>query len=164
MEYDGNRVPPMESRIGRHQMFMEIAHIVAKRATCLRLNVGAVMVSNRTMVSLGYNGSPSGAPHCSGHLCEGWTTGCRRTIHAEDNALSRVGDATNLDLYVTHSPCSKCYDKMWDSGRVSRIFFGAPFRETDHLVDSLFDCEVYRILPSGHIIKWATGEIVDVPS
>lgn len=157
-------MPGIEPRISRHQMFMDIAHTVAKRATCLRLNVGAVMVKDRQIISIGYNGAPSGASHCLGHSCEGWSTGCKRTIHAEDNALQRVGDATGLDLYVTHSPCSVCYDKMWGSGRVKRIFFGAPFRETDHLVNPLFDCEIYRILPSGHLIEWTTGRIVEVDS
>lgn len=151
-------------RISRHQLFMEIAHSVAKRATCLRLNVGAVMVKDRQIISIGYNGAPSGAPHCSGPSCEGWTTGCKRSRHAEDNALSRVGDHTGLDLYLTHSPCARCYDLMWASGRVSRIFFGTPFRETDHMVNPLFACEVYRIMPSGHLIDWATGKVTDVPS
>lgn len=152
----------LDPRITRHQMFMEIAHTVAKRATCLRLNVGAVMVRDRSLVSIGYNGAPSGAPHCLGHSCEGWSTGCKRAIHAEENALHRAGDQTNMDLYVTHSPCPTCYDKLWASGRVRRIFFGAPFRSVDHLVNPLFDCEIYRILPSGHVVEWTTGRIVDV--
>lgn len=151
-----------DPRITRHQMYMEIAHTAAKRATCLRLNVGAVLVKDRDLVSIGYNGPPSGEVHCSGHACEGWTSGCKRSIHAERNAMLRSKGQTGMDLYVTHSPCPVCYDALWSGGRVKRIFFGTPFRETDHLVNPLFDCEIYRILPSGHLIEWSSGRIVDV--
>lgn len=152
-----------ELRISRPQMFMEVAHIVAKRASCMRLNVGAVMVHGRSIVSIGYNGPPSGEAHCSGHSCAGWTTGCKRSLHAEANALERAPEGlSGLDLYVTHSPCAACYDKIWNSGRVKRIFFCAPFRETSHLDNPLFDCPIYRVLPSGAVVEWLTGKAVNV--
>lgn len=152
-------------RISRHKMFMEIAQTVAQRATCMRLNVGAVIVKDRRIISIGYNGVPEGAPHCTGVTCPGWG-GCRETIHAEDNALRYLPEGTTgiLDLYVTDSPCSNCYDKIIADGRIRRIFFGTPYRITDHLQNSIFDMEVYRVLPSGSIIDWDTGRIMDVKS
>lgn len=94
-------------RTTRPQMFMEIAHAVARRSTCMRLNVGAVIVQGRSIVSIGYNGAPSGAPHCLGNACPGKLV-CRETIHAEDNALRHLPplepDSPLLDLYVTDSP------------------------------------------------------------
>lgn len=153
-----------EVRITRHAMYMDIAHVVAKRSTCMRLNVGAVVVKDRSIVSIGYNGSPPGQPHCDGETCLG-SDGCRRTIHAEVNALSRVPDGMmDVDLYVTHSPCSSCYMNIWSSGQVGRVFFGAEFRQTDHLRDNLFELELYRVLPSGLVIDWSERKIVNVPS
>ena len=155
----------MTHRISRHQMFMDIAHVVAKRATCMRLNVGAVVVHNRRIVSIGYNGSPPGHAHCSSELCPAGP--CHRTLHAEVNALKYIpegSNVTNADLYVTDSPCATCYDYVLDDGRVDRIFFGTPYRITDHLENSLFEdrVSVYRVLPAGYIMDWNTGRLVDV--
>lgn len=151
------------NRVTRQQMFMEIAHVVSKRSTCFRLNVGALLVHENSIVSIGYNGPPSGEPHCMGDQCPGWNSSCHRSIHAERNALARVPDGLQyLDLYVTHSPCPHCFDEIWVSQKVDRIFFGTPFREASHLQDSLFDIEVYRVLPSGGVIEWSTGRLVDV--
>lgn len=153
------------NRISRHQMFMEMAQVAAKRSTCFRLNVGAIITHNNSVVSIGYNGAPSGEPHCQGALCDGWGSKCTRTIHAERNAIDRLpaGIGRPLDLYVTDSPCAHCYDYIVQDMRVSRIFFGTPYRITDHLQNSLFEgqIDVYRVLPSGVIIEWTTGAILD---
>lgn len=146
-------------RITRHHMFMEIAHTVAKRSTCMRLNVGAVLSDGKSIISIGYNGAPSGEPHCNNTDCANGSP-CTRTIHAEKNALERADGHKGLDLYVTHSPCSDCYTQLWVSQQVGRVFFGAPYRETNHLQDSLFDLPIYRVLPSGLVVEWATGEIM----
>lgn len=151
----------MEPRITRHAMYMEMAHVVAKRSTCLRLNVGAVLVWDRSIVSMGYNGAPAGEEHCNHDNCLTQPS-CRRTIHAEINALSRASGYGPFDLYVTHSPCSHCYSYIWGTGQVGRIFFGAEFRSTDHLHDSLFELELYRVLPSGLVIDWHTKEVANV--
>lgn len=152
----------------RPQMFMEIAQIVSKRATCMRLNVGAVLVQGRRIVSIGYNGVPSGAPHCSGNDCPG-KHHCRETTHAEMNALlhlspglaTRNGVIEDLDLYVTDSPCADCFDKIVTGGLVKRVFFGTPYRITDHL-EQESQIEVYRVLPAGYVMDWKTKELVDV--
>lgn len=54
----------MNKRIEIHQMFMNIAEEVAKRSTCSRVQVGAVIVKNQRIVSMGWNGVPSGKQHC----------------------------------------------------------------------------------------------------
>lgn len=153
-------------RITRPQMFMEMAHTVAKRSTCMRLNVGAVVVHDRRIVSIGYNGSPPGEPHCSGNDCEG-RNHCKLTTHAEVNALNYVPKGVifekPLDLYVTDSPCSECFDAL-SGGPVGRIFFGTPYRITEHLTNTLWGPEVYRVLPAGYVVNWNTMELVDVPS
>jgi dCMP deaminase len=145
-------------------MFMEIAQVVAKRSTCMRLNVGAVLVNKeRSIVAIGYNGVPRGSPHCAGNECPG-KHHCHETIHAEDNAMGHlpVGTQGPLDLYVTDSPCAQCYDKLVRDGRISRIFFATPYRITDHLVNSLWDIGVYRVTPAGYTVDWNTKELVNV--
>lgn len=159
----------------RVQTFMEVAHVVAKRATCMRLNVGAVVVHNRKIVSFGYNGAPSGEPHCAGNNCEGKHR-CTLTIHAEKNALDHMpaGIHGPLDVYVTDSPCYDCWQYMQRQFRnsdgsyayVNRVFFSTPYRITDHLEgDEPFDGslpEVYRVLPAGYILNWRTKDLVEV--
>ena len=107
------------NRISRDKMFMEVAKVVAQRGTCDRARVGAVLVDrNNNIVSIGYNGSPTGTPHCdeAGHIMSG--THCIRTIHAEENCLNRLmlGSPTLHDIkytmYVTHYPCVKCQATM----------------------------------------------------
>lgn len=152
-------------RISRPQMFMDIAHIVAKRSTCFRLNVGAVIVSDRRIVSIGYNGTPPGHAHCTGNSCPG-AQGCSLTTHAEVNALEHLpaGITEPLDLYVTDSPCIDCTYRLTKDFRVKRLFFGTPYRIIDHLSYDGLPFKVYRITPAGYIIDWQTKDIVDVVS
>ena len=140
---------------------MEIAQAVAKRSTCMRLNVGAVIVQDRSIISIGYNGAPAGDPHCTQETCNAQTS-CQRTIHAEDNALRHMpdGEYQNLDIYVTDSPCVHCLAKIQMIGAFRRIFFHTPYRINEHLLDC--GLEVYRVLPSGYVIDWNTKELVDV--
>lgn len=107
----------MSKRISRHRMFMEMAKIVAKRGTCDRAQVGAVLVNaNNKVVSIGYNGSPHREPHCDevGHLM--FDGHCIRTIHAEENCLEGLTLCGEYIMYVTHYPCPKCqitiYEKL----------------------------------------------------
>lgn len=150
-------------RITRPQMFMEMAVSASKRATCMRLNVGAILVAGRSPVAIGYNGPPSGEPHCSGNDCQG-RFHCHLTTHAEINAITHLPYDTKgpLDLYCTDSPCSQCYDRIVQDGRIARIFFQTPYRITDHLENSLYDIPVYRVLPAGYVMDWNTKELVNV--
>lgn len=104
------------SRISRDRMFMEIAEVVAKRGTCDRAQVGAVLVSEGRVICIGYNGSKPGEPHCDdvGHLIENGH--CIRTTHAEVNCINFANhflnhhhmDPIECTLYVTHLPCENC--------------------------------------------------------
>lgn len=156
-------------RITRPQMFMDIAHVVAKRATCMRLSVGAVLVSGRSIVSIGYNGVPSGHPHCAGNDCPGRYR-CTETRHAEMNAMDHLPIGLpahmKLDLYVTDSPCEACWNELRKSERIQRIFFSTPYRITDHLEMKIphlrYAIGVYRITSSGYVMNWRTKELVEV--
>lgn len=112
--------------------FMEIAKVVATRATCDRKHVGAVLVRDRTILSTGYNGSIRGMPHCdeAGHLMENGH--CVATVHAEANALVQAAKngvaIEGATIYITASPCWPCFKLIANAGIV-RIVFGEFYRD-----------------------------------
>ena len=113
---------------------MEIACLVARRSTCLRRQVGAVMVKGKNILATGYNGTPSGITHCEQAGClrqqlnvpSGERHELCRGLHAEQNAIIQaakhginIADAT---LYCTNSPCIIC-SKMLINAGVQRIIY-----------------------------------------
>jgi len=101
--------------------------MVAKRSTCDRRNVGAVIVKDKNILSTGYNGSPKGLPHCdeAGHeMSDGH---CVRTIHAEANALIQAAKhGVAMDeavMYLTDSPCYDCFKMLVNSG-IKEVVYG----------------------------------------
>ncbi len=120
------------------EYFMKIAQVVATRATCVRRKVGAVLVRERRILTTGYNGAPSGLPHCEDIGClrdelnvpSGERHELCRGLHAEMNALLqaaihgvRVEGAT---LYCTSSPCSVCAKMLINVG-VKRVYTGGGY-------------------------------------
>ena len=111
---------------------MNIARVVASRATCDRKFVGSVIVRDKTILSTGYNGSIRGMPHCSevGHMME--EGHCVATIHAETNAvLQAAKNGVSIDgatVYVTASPCWSCFKMITNAG-IRRIVYGEFYRD-----------------------------------
>jgi dCMP deaminase len=92
--------------------FLNIAKAVALRSTCPRLQVGAVITYRNKIVTTGYNGAPPGKPHCTEVGCMIVDGHCKRTIHAEENALTQLNlHGYPLKMYVTHEPCVKCREQ-----------------------------------------------------
>lgn len=145
-------------RISRHQMFMEIAHVIAKRSTCARGSVGAIIVHDRNIIATGYNGPAPGEPHCTGKTCADPPVGCKRSIHAEINAVAKIPSfhRDNLIAYITDSPCPHCLKRMIDAG-VRVVVFTNLYRINEHLKETPIG--VYRMTPSGYIIDFKTGEL-----
>src|SRR3990172_679007 len=116
------------------EYFMEIAHLVKRRATCLRREVGAVIVKDRNILATGYNGAPSGVEHCAERGCLreklGIPSGERheicRGLHAEQNAIIQAAKhGTSIEgatLYCTNQPCSICAKMIINAG-VKQIVF-----------------------------------------
>lgn len=148
-------------RITWEALYMEMAHVMAKRSTCMRLNVAALVVKDHMIISSGYNGAPSGQPHCPGESCPGWNS-CHVTIHAEDNALQRipVGETNQtLDMYCTDSPCARCWDMINQDWRIVRLYFRTLYRVHDHLLAPA-RVRLFRVLPSGAVIDWRKNTLV----
>jgi dCMP deaminase len=120
--------------------FSEIAKLVSSRATCLRRKVGAVIVKDKRILSTGYNGAPSGLPHCNEVGClreqmkipSGERHELCRGVHAEQNAIiqaAKFGVCINgSTLYVTDSPCFICSREILNSG-IKRVVYGQGYSD-----------------------------------
>jgi dCMP deaminase len=108
------------------EYFMELAQVVAKRSTCNRRSVGAVLVRDKRILTTGYNGSPPGLPHCTDEGCLMVEGHCVRAIHAEQNAIVQAAlhgiDLSGATCYVTSSPCVHCA-KMLIAAGIKRIVY-----------------------------------------
>lgn len=141
-------------RLTRSELFMQTAELFAGQSTCLRGNVGAVIVKDKRIISCGYNGAPPGMESCiEAGECDDKATvvfkdglgdyeeelGCQRATHAEANAIAwaaregvRVIDST---MYATHSPCLAC----------ARLCIAAGIREYVYRKE-------YRIVEGKHLL------------
>lgn len=123
--------PPAVLRPSKDEYYMAMAHSVSQRGTCQRLKVGCVIVSPMDeVISTGYNGSPSGEPHCIDVGCMLNDEGrCIRTIHAEENAITRCQNRSSLrgsTAYVTHEPCERCAKTLLNMG-IRRVVWTNPY-------------------------------------
>ncbi|MEA3464618.1 MAG: cytidine/deoxycytidylate deaminase family protein [Thermodesulfobacteriota bacterium] len=130
------------------QYFIDIARLVSSRSTCLRRQVGAVVVKDKNVLTTGYNGTPSGIRHCIETGClrdamavpSGERHELCRGLHAEQNAIIQaakhgisIADGT---LYCTHAPCVICAKMLINSGLEKIVYIeGYP----DQLAADLLD-------------------------
>ncbi len=120
-------------RISWDEYFMSMAELASKRSTCLRRQVGAVIVKDNQLLATGYNGAPKGLDNCC-DLNEclrqklGIPSGERhelcRAVHAENNAIIQCAvngvSCKGGTLYVTASPCTMCTKQIINAG-ISRV-------------------------------------------
>jgi len=117
-----------DNRPSWDEYFLRIAAEVSGRSTCLRRQVGAILVLDKYILATGYNGSPSGIPHCADVGClrdqmqvpSGERHELCRGLHAEQNAILQAAKhGTRIDgatLYATHHPCSLCAKMLINAG------------------------------------------------
>ena len=120
------------SRISKDNYFMNIAIEVARRSTCTRRHIGAIIVSDVGEIkSTGYNGNPRGLPHCDEIGCirdkmnipSGTRLETCTAVHAEQNALIQAGtNARGSTLYSTIVPCPICA-RMILNAQVARVVY-----------------------------------------
>lgn len=145
-------------------IFMKLASDLAARSHCVKAQVGAVLTKDTRIISIGYNGPPSGTHNCD----EEWPeTGCPRdsknscslALHAEENAiLYAVKNGASLEgstLYLTLSPCLACARIIYSSG-VKKVWFKDSYAEykglpSDEGVDFLnrFGVDCKKFFPGG---------------
>lgn len=119
-------------RLTRDEYFLSISNIVAARATCDRLWAGCVIVMDGEIAATGYNGAPSGLQECDevGHLMveEDGRQHCKRTIHAEQNALyqakKKYRNLLGATAYINTTPCNICLSELLKWG-IKRVVCGS---------------------------------------
>lgn len=120
-------------RIDWDSYFIEIAKVVAKRASCFRRQVGAVIVKDNSIISTGYNGAPKGVLDCfesnecmrdKNNIESGKNYEVCMSLHAENNAITQCASngvsCKGGTIYITHSPCSMCLKQIINAG-IKRI-------------------------------------------
>ncbi|HCF71435.1 MAG TPA: cytidine deaminase [Syntrophomonas sp.] len=120
--------------------FLELAGLVARRSTCLRRQVGAVLVKEERIIATGYNGAPRGLHHCLDMGClrqeQGIPSGQRyelcRGVHAEQNAIINAayyGVSTHdAVMYCTNQPCVICARMIINAG-IKRVVHQGDFED-----------------------------------
>lgn len=122
------------------QYFMDITRLVATRSSCLRRQVGALLVKDRNILATGYNGVPSGITHCE-------ITGCLRErlnvpsgerhelcrgLHAEQNAIIQAArhgvNISGATLYCTTMPCIICTKMIINAG-ITKVVYGEGYSD-----------------------------------
>lgn len=108
--------------------FSEIADLVSSRSTCIRNQVGAVIVKDSKILSTGYNGAPKKLPHCEDVGCIRDELGIKpgerhelcRGLHAEQNAIIQAAfhgvSVNGAKIYCTTRPCSICTKMLINAG------------------------------------------------
>lgn len=130
-----------KTRISLDEYFMEIAHVVSKRSTCHRHQVGAILVKDKHVISTGYNGAPAGVKDCLEIGCLrdqlDIPTGERhelcRAIHAEQNTVIQAalhGKTTKgATLYCTINPCIICA-KIIINSKIKKVVFEGDYPDS----------------------------------
>ncbi len=118
---------------------MQTANVYAKLSPAKRLKVGCILVKENRIVSIGYNGTPSGwSNECEYPSKRGALTGNvielktkPEVLHAETNAIAKVARSTEsaegATLYTTHAPCLECSKLIYQSG-ISAVYYEKEYR------------------------------------
>lgn len=132
--------------------YMQAAEIFAGLSSARRLHVGCIVVKDDRIISIGYNGMPSG-----------WDNNCEdevivesdekfikalktkpEVLHAETNAIAKLARSSEsglgADLFVTHAPCIDCAKLIYQSG-ISKVYYRNQYRNTEG-IDFLIKCNV----------------------
>lgn len=137
----------MSHRPTHADIFMEIAEAVAKRSTCPRRHVGAVLVRDSRIIATGYNGSVPNALHCTDVGCLMVNDHCKRTIHAELNVIlqcAREGiSCKDAALYVTTAPCGECLKLLATAG-IDGIFYLDGLYKPEFTIEQIFGLTTFE--------------------
>ncbi|MGH3440925.1 MAG: deoxycytidylate deaminase [Nitriliruptorales bacterium] len=143
---------PHPERQSWDDYFLDLARAASTRATCSRRKHGAVIALDRRIVSTGYNGAPSGFPHCEDGACPRAASDAKQghdyddctAIHAEANALlfSSPVERQGATLYCTGAPCFGCAKLIANSGIAEVVASGGRYDGWSEVRDFLRRCEV----------------------
>ena len=128
--------------------YMDVAHRFAQLSTAERLKVGAIIVKDDRIISIGYNGMPSGWTNlCEDTIADGhsvYTKTKPEVIHAEANAIAKLAKSPESGvgsvLFLTHSPCMQCAKQIYTAG-IEEVFYKEDYR-CDDGINFLKKCNI----------------------
>jgi len=128
------------------QLYSDIAARVAELSSARRLKVGAIIVRDDRIISIGYNGMPAGWDNnCETEQADGTLKTRPEVLHAEMNALMKLArsheSGDGADLFITHSPCMECAKGIYQSG-INRVYYGQQYR-SDQGLNFLKQCSIH---------------------
>jgi dCMP deaminase len=127
--------------------YMDVAERFAQLSSAVRLQVGAIVVKDDRIISIGYNGMPAGWDNCCEECCDGGGpvgAGCYHdhctgpktkpeVLHAESNAIAKLArspeSGEGASIFVTHSPCMDCAKLIFQSG-IKNVYYKNDYRST----------------------------------
>jgi len=115
--------------------YMQTAHTFAELSSAKRLQVGAIVVKNDRIISIGYNGMPAGWSNVCEDISEDGTLKTKpEVLHAETNAIAKLARSAEsglgADLFVTHSPCLDCAKLIYQTG-ITSVYYNKNYRNDD---------------------------------
>jgi dCMP deaminase len=126
------------------QAYMKTAETFAELSHARRLHVGAIVVKDDRIISIGYNGMPAGWDNNCEIEVDGKLITRSEVLHAESNAVSKLARSSEsgdgATMFVTHAPCMECSKLIYQSG-IRRVYFGAAYRD-DSGVQFLKQCGI----------------------
>ena len=115
------------------EIYMNLATDLARRSTCLRKQVGCVIVSEdfTHVLGVGYNGNAAGFPN----TCDSDEVGNCGCLHAEDSCLNKVavGKEIKKIIFVTLSPCTYCAKRFVNKGGIQKVYYHEEYRKREGL-------------------------------
>lgn len=118
--------------------YMKTAETFAELSSAQRLHVGAIIVKDDRIISIGYNGMPAGWSNvCEDVAEDGTLTTKPEVLHAESNAIAKLARSNDsgdgADLFVTHSPCLECAKLIYQSG-IKNVYYAKNYRDETGLL------------------------------
>jgi dCMP deaminase len=120
------------------EAYMKTAATFAELSYAKRLHVGAIIVKDDRIISIGYNGMPAGWDNnCEDVIQHSDDTTSLKTkpevLHAETNAIAKLARSSDsglgADIFITHAPCLDCAKLIYQSG-IGRVWYGAQYRDS----------------------------------
>ena len=145
------------------QAFMRTAEIFADLSHARRLHVGAIVVKDDRIISIGYNGTPRGWDNNCEDIVEQHEDGGQvlktkpEVMHAERNALDKLARSSesgvDADIFVTHAPCLECAKSIYGSG-IKKIYYRTSYKSMEGL-EFLKKCgvEIEQVNTTSEVIK-----------
>ena len=134
---------------------MQVAEVYSKLSYAKRLQVGAIVVKDNRVISIGYNGTPSGWENECEEVVKVYENGKEETktknevIHAEANAIAKLArsqeSGEDATMFITHAPCIECSKIIYSSG-ITTVYYKHEYRDTSG-VEFLLKCglEVIKV-------------------